>query len=420
VTKHVTPIAPEGQNRVFVARQPILRLNGQIFGYELLYRGAAADTGCKAPGDLASARVLTDTLLTLGLDTLTDGHIAFINITRELLFAGAAELLPQKTVVLELLEDIFIDRTVVDACRELAGRGYALALDDFEVGSPSEELMPHVKYVKVDVLATTPASRLKLAKRLLPLGITLIAEKVETEVDVSDARQAGYGLLQGYFFCRPMTIGGSTVSPERLSSLRLLAQLNRPDITIIELEEIVKRDVALSYRVLRSVNSAAFGVRQSIQSIRQALLMLGTSRIRQWASIWALAGVNAGGTTETMTLALIRARACEQIVTATAGAEVAAEYFLLGLCSLLDVMLCCPMAAALVELPLSVGMRNALLGTRNAERGMLDAVMGYERGDWDGAASAAVLAGIPFDLLPPAYEDALRWSRELTKIDLAA
>jgi EAL and modified HD-GYP domain-containing signal transduction protein len=408
------------RDQVYVARQPILFSNGHVFGYELLYRGAAGDTSCVAAGDVAGARVLTDAFLNLGLEYLTDGRVAFVNLTRELLLAGAGELLPKSAVVLEMREDIEVDAEVIEACRRLQAKGYILALDDFEPGSQAEALVPFAEFVKVDVLLTTSKQRLDAARRFLPLGVTLLAEKVETEADVVEAKQAGYRLFQGYFFCRPSTIAGPSVHAERLGYMRMLAALNRPDAGIFELEEIIKADVSLSYRVLRSINSAAFAVRQEIRSIRQALVMLGTERIRQWASIWALAGVHTGGSPETMNLAVIRARCCEQIVSATDGADAGAEHFLLGLCSMLDVMLAKPMAEIVRDLPLGDPIREALTGTPNRSRALLDAVAAYERGYWQGAAEASVRAGIDFDAIRPSYENALRWSHELTRAAKAA
>jgi EAL and modified HD-GYP domain-containing signal transduction protein len=408
------------RERVCVARQPILFPSGQVFEYELLYRANAADSACTASGDLAGARVLADALLNLGLENLTDGRAAFINLTRELLLAGAADLLPRSAAVLEIREDVPIDCDMVDACHQLHARNYALALDDFVPGSPAEILMPYVQYVKVDVLATTPRQRAALAQRLRPLGIKLVAEKVETEASAAEVRQAGYGLLQGYFFCRPATLTASSIPASKLSYMRILAALNTPGVGIAEVEDIIKRDPSLSYRVLRSINSAAFGVRQEIRSIRQALVMLGMGRIRQWASVWALAGVHAGGHSETMNLAVIRARCCEQIISAAVEPEVGAECFLLGLCSMLDVMLGRPMSDVVSALPLADEIRSALTGTPNTERALLEAVVAYERGDWTAAAEAAGRAEIEFDLLQPAYDDALAWCAELSRIAKSA
>jgi EAL and modified HD-GYP domain-containing signal transduction protein len=408
------------RDTVYVARQPILHASGQVFGYELLYRGTAIETSCLAPGDTASARVLTDAVLNLGLDTLTDNMPAFLNLNRNLLLAGTATLLSPGAVVFELLEDMPIDQEVIETCRRLRAMGYALALDDFAIQSDAEELLPYVKFVKVDVLRTTPGQRADLAKRLLPLGLRLIAEKVESSDIADEVRASGYNLLQGYYFCKPTTFGAKALPASSLAYLNLLAALNKPDLCAGELEDLIKQDVSLSHRVLRCINSAAFGLRQEIRSIRQALVLLGLGKIQRWASIWSLAGLNHGGVPETVTVALVRARSCELLGNALSGADTGSEFFLLGLCSLLDVMLGRSMHAALADLPLSAGIRSALLGQPNIARSVLDSVIAYERGQWDTANSTAQDAGLSSTLLPVAYADALRWARELSLSSQAA
>ncbi|HLB44936.1 MAG TPA: HDOD domain-containing protein [Candidatus Limnocylindrales bacterium] len=407
------------RDTICVARQPIVDQSGKVFGYELLYRGGTDDTTCTAAGDLAAARVFNDAVLNLGLDTLTAGHLAFVNLTRPLLVDDAATLLPPSATVLEVREDVPIDGAVLEACRRLHGLGYALALDDFTADSDAEALLPFAKFVKVDVLSTPIDAWARLARRLLSGGVRLIAEKAETADVVQTAGAAGYTLFQGYFFCKPRTFSAAAVPARRLAYLNLLAALSRPDLTVSQLENLVKHDVSLSYRVLRCINSAAFGLRQEIRSIRQALVMLGTDRIRKWASVWSLAGLNSG-TPETVTVALLRARCCELVGEALSGAEAGSEFFLLGLCSLLDAMLDRPMANALSDMPLPAPIRDALLGASNAARSVLDLVVAYERGAWDEAEGAATAAGLPAAALPAAYADGLRWARELSQTSLAA
>jgi EAL and modified HD-GYP domain-containing signal transduction protein len=407
------------RNAVYVARQPILDQSGKVFGYELLYRGAVNDTACTVAGDLAAARVLSDAVLALGLDTLTGGLNAFINLTKPLLVSDAGTLLPRATAVLELREDIEVDADVVEACARLHRLGYALALDDFVPTSGAAELLPYVKYVKMDVLATPASTLASLAARLTPKGIRLVAEKVETFDAVQEARAWGYTLFQGYFFCRPKTIGASALPGQRLAYLNLLSALNEPELTVTTLEDLIKHDVSLCYRVLRCINSAAFGLRHEIRSIRQALLFVGIDQIRKWASVWSLAGLNSGAP-EAVTVALVRARTCELLGAAGGNDTAASELFLLGLCSLFDVMLGRPMEEALHGLPLSPTVRNALLGQPTEARAVLDVVVAYERGKWAEAAAGAEAAGIPAPVMPAAYGDALRWARELSRTAMSA
>jgi EAL and modified HD-GYP domain-containing signal transduction protein len=399
---------------VCVARQPILDRAGRVYGYELLYRDGLHASTCPAGDNLASSRVFSDAVLSLGLEKLTGGKPAFVNFTRDLLLSGAARLVRNNTLVIEILETVNIDAEVIAACRALRGQGYSLALDDFVPGSDAEQLIPCVKYVKIDVLQTTPAERAKLAERFRSLGISLVAEKVETR-EMADAVLAnGYRFAQGYYYCRPTTFAAQALPARRLAHLSLFAALNRSDLTVDEVEDLVKHDVSLSYRILRSINSAAYSLRREIESIRQALVLLGVDQIRKWAAVWTLAGLNEGGTPETVTVALLRARSCEVLGILLANKERGELFFLLGLCSLLDAIVGRPMTDLLKEMPLPVGTKDALLGQANQERSVLDAVIAYENGLWDEAASAIGPLGLKEAALPDAYADALKWARGLS------
>jgi EAL and modified HD-GYP domain-containing signal transduction protein len=231
-------------------------------------------------------------------------------------------------------------------------------------------------------------------------------------------RSLGCHYFQGYYFCRPTTLNGGAPAASRLASARLLVALNKPNVSVIDVEDLIKHDASLTYRVLRCINSAAFAIRCEIKSIRQALVLLGLDQVRKWASVWALAGLNGGATAELVRMAVVRARACELLATRLVGAEDASEYFLLGLCSLLEAMLGQPMTSLVTELPLSANVRCALLGEANNEaRQLLDAVTAHERGHWDESCALAASLSLPGDAVPAAYADALTWSRELSRSD---
>ena len=415
-----TQIPLDPRQTTYIARQPILDWSRRVVGYELLYRGGANDTTCQANYDVASARVVNDALLSFDIETLTGGRPAFFNVTRELLLSEAVTLLPVETTVIELHEDVAAGPEVIDACRRLHGMKYAIALDDFTEGGGADELLPFVRFVKVDVLSTEPAAWKALAQRLRPRGVVLVAEKVETAKMAEETRAAGYSLFQGYYFCKPATRGMASIPGRRLAYLNLFSALNKPNLSMIELEDLVKHDVSLSHRVLRSVNAAAFAQQREVQSIRHALLLLGTDHIRKWCSVWALSGVNGSGAFETVVVTLLRARCCELAGAALSGSEDGGEYFLLGLCSLLDVLLGVPMAEAIDKIPLQKSIKDALLGEANPARRVLDTVVAYERGEWNVADEGARALGMSTDVLPAAYADALRWAREFLPASAAA
>lgn len=402
-----------GDELRFVARQPILDAHGKLFAYELLYRNTAEASECTLDEDRASANVLTDGLLAFGLKTLANGHPLFINLTRHWLIEDVALLLPMPYVVLELTERIAADDETIAACRRLRAAGYALALDDFEEGSPAEAFVPYASYVKIDVLTTPQQQAAAQARRFRQRGIRPLAEKVETRAAADWAASVGYELFQGHYFARPTTFTTRVLPPQRAAYLDLLGAINAPDITIDALEMLVKRDPALSHRVLRCLQSASWGLRRDVASIREALILLGIEPVRRWASVWALAGLSSGKPGEVVNMALIRARMCEQIAVDRWGQPEGGAHYLLGLCSLLDVLLDQSIAVAIEDLPLQPAIRAALHGTPGPARSLLDSVIAYEQGDWPRALDAASTAGIDMVSIADAYGDALAWAQSL-------
>jgi c-di-GMP-related signal transduction protein len=415
VRQPIMSLNVDAREAVFVARQPILDATGKVFGYELLYRSSATSSPETDRREEAGARGLTDAVLTLGLDRLAEGRPAFLNFTRALLIDQAATLLPAAMVVVQLRRGILVDDDVVTACQRLHEKGYKLALD-FVSDPEAERLLSYMKYVKIDVQSISIAAQTALVKRFAAGEIRPIAEKVETVEAFHAARQSGFGLFQGYYFCKPVTCKAAALPARRLAYLQLLSALGQPAVGVREIEELVKHDVSLSLRVLRCVNSAASGLRTDVTSIKQALIMIGLEPIRKWATVWALAGLNTGGTSELVTVSLLRARCCEMLGQQLPGRSGDSELFLLGLCSLLDAIVDRPLAEAIADLPLGPEVKGALLGEDNPARAILDIVIAYEAGQWDEATEKAGALGLPDDAPSKIYAQALDWARELSRM----
>jgi EAL and modified HD-GYP domain-containing signal transduction protein len=396
-----------------VARHPILDRDRKVFGYDLSFQalpGAGPET---APADYATAHVISDGVLAIGLDTLVDGKKAFVNVGRNLLLEGIPAVLPPSKVVIELSADVEADAEVVAACRQLREQGYAISVDDFVLNEWTADLMSFASFLKVDLTAPVdPELRARLDTDRGAHAVSLVATKVETFDTFERASRDGYRYFQGFFFGRPLLLQGRGVPGQKLASMRLLQALNDPDLSVHQLEALIKHDAALSYRILRTVNSAAFARQTTVSSMREALLLLGRDTVRRWASLWALAGLGEGAHSELMTLSIVRARCCE-VLASSRGEEAAAEGFLVGMCSLLDAILQRPMEAVLADLPLADETRKALMGEDNATRRLLDCAVAYERGDWAQCTALAERASIKLSALPIAFADALRWSREL-------
>jgi EAL and modified HD-GYP domain-containing signal transduction protein len=402
-------------NRALVARQGVFDQARRIVGYELLTNAAGTETGPSA--DRSAARLISDAVVAVGLDELTGSRRAFVPVSRRLLLEGLPAVLPPSRMVLQLGAGIEADRDVLAACDTLRDAGFTIAIDDFILTPWTAALVPYASFVKMNVADIDAEVRTRLLTDQAAGGPALIVKDTDSMAVFEAMVAVGCRYFQGEFLGKPVVSSGRTVHAHQLTYLRLLQALNNPNRSLDDLEDLVKHDAALCFRILRTVNSAGFGLRGTVTSIREALLLLGRDTVRRWASLWGLAGLNERAHTELVLIATVRARFCEVIAETLRDEEIGPQAFLAGLCSLLDAILERPMADVLAGLPVSSELKGALLGTDpgSALRKLLDCAAAYERGHWQRALDAAASLGIDHARLPLAYEDALHWSRELDR-----
>jgi c-di-GMP-related signal transduction protein len=397
--------------QAFIARQPIFDRHQRVYAYELLFR-SGPENACTCPDlDRASAKVLMDSLLVFGLGNLVGRARAFINTTRPLLVDEHIGVLPSDVAVVELLETVEPDAAVVAACRKFKRAGYLIALDDFSDSVAMRPLTDLADLIKVDMLATDAEKRRALAARFTPQGVRLVAEKVENQDAFREAREQGYAFFQGYFFARPAILTRRTVPEFKLNYLRVLREVLRPEVDFRRLEVSIRRDVTLSYKLLRYVNSVFFGMRSPVTSILGALQLIGEREVKKWASLIVLASMSSDKPAELVVEAAIRARLCESLAALGGVGPRAEELFLMGMFSVIDAILDQPLDVALQEIPLCDETKAALLGQPGAPRDLFDCSLAYHQGDWGDFLTLAGRLGIPEEAVPEHYQKALAWAQ---------
>ena len=281
--------------------------------------------------------------------------------------------------------------------------GYQIALDDFVLRESHRGLLDYADYVKVDVLALTDEELHEQVVILKEYPVRLLAEKVEDRKVYDQCLVLGFEYFQGYFFCKPQILEGVSLSSNRMAIVLLLAKLQDPSIELHDLEDLVKNDVALSVKLLRYVNSASVGLPRSVDSISQAIGLIGTERMRQWASLLVLAQTGEKPS-ELMRVALIRARMCESLCPLHRVSS--SQGFTVGLFSILDAYFDCEMKQLLVDLPLASEVLDALLKREGVLGEILEAILAYERGEWDQLAIRKVEPHI----LKSVYWESIEWA----------
>jgi EAL and modified HD-GYP domain-containing signal transduction protein len=394
----------------FIARQPIFDRKLRVFGYELLFRSGLDNFFDQSDGDRATTRVIADSLFLFGMEAITGGAMAFINFTRQLLVDGYGPLLPRGRCVIEIVDRIKPDDKVIEACKELLRLGYTLAFPDYVLGDSYRALAGLAGIVEVDFKAADPDARRKIAAAVD--GRTpLLAQKLETREDFEQARDLGYSYFQGYFFNRPVIVSRKDVPGFKLHHLRVLQELSRPEVDFDRLETLVKTEANLSYKLLRYINSASIGLRNKVNSIRQALILLGAIELRRWAALITLTDIGQDKPLELLVNSIVRARFCEKIASPANMPDRSSDLFLMGLFSLLDAIFGRPLAELLDDLPITDDIKEALLGGDNKLTWVYELVEAYEHGAWASAEAMAGRLGIDASRLPAIYMEAVNWSR---------
>jgi len=394
----------------YVARQPILNADESILGYELLFRDGVVDYFSNPDSDAASRSTLDASLL-LGLDVLCDGRLAFINCTRDLLLNDYITLLPPDRVVVEILETVSADEPVIAACHRLKKAGYRIALDDFVPGDPREPLCRLADVIKIDVRRSSPAES---ASILQPSSerCRLLAEKVETREEFLATRKAGFTYFQGYFFRRPELMRARAIPANRMNYLRLLKAVSRAELDPRELENAIKGEASLCYRLLRYLNSPLFGFPAEIRSVRHALVMLGEREVRRWIRLATTLVVGQSRSSDLVLAALVRARFCELLAPSLQPGD--PDLFLVGLLSLMDAILGIPMALVLAGISLAPETTAVLLGRNSPHSPIYELMLAQENGQWEKVAQLSGRLHLRGSFIAECHWKAMQWARQMT------
>lgn len=408
--------APE----VFVARQPIYDRHLGVFAYELLFRDGEGNralisqgNGSHAlvsDGEAATIRVLGSVLTEIGLEEIVGDNPASVNVTRRFLLDAGIPPLPAERMILEVLEDVEVDDLLVEAVRRFKSKGYTLALDDFTWRESLRPLVELADIVKIDVAALDDAGLEEQLRLLLPFGKKLVAEKVETYERFETCKALGFDYFQGDFFCKPKVLRQKAIPSNRLAQLKLIAALNSEETEFDEVERIISRDVGLSFKLLRYINSAFFSLPQKVGSIRQAMVLLGLHAIRRWSTLLVMAGID-DKPHELIVTALIRARMCELLTPGHVQRE-HEESFTVGMFSVVEALMDAPIDRVLASLPLAEELKLAIAKQEGPKGKILAAVLAFEAGDFARLLEVAPRVGIS---VQDAYNQAVAWASEAAR-----
>ncbi len=396
-----------------VARQPILNRKQITIGYELLFRERPKDTTFVKGmnGTKATVNVI-NSLLSIGLVNITGYKKCFINFPRELLLEKYFQLLPKEILVIEILEDIFVDEKVIEVCQRAKKKGFVFALDDFFLRDEIKPLIEIADIIKIDL--KTPPSK-KVIRCLKEKKKVLLAEKVETLEEFNGYLQMGFDYFQGFFFSQPQVISVKDIPPYKINLLRLMKKLQK-DTKMERIAEIISQDLSLSIKLLKYINSAFFALRFRVSSVHRAAAILGELELKKWLMLVLISEIGVDRPSELIVQSTLRAKFCEFIAQRLRGKTLGYEAFTVGMFSLINVILQRPMEEVLEEIGLADEIKKALIEKSGLLYEILEIVTSYERLDLNRLVRLLEKIKIPFIEIENLYIKALLWTNKLFNI----
>lgn len=399
--------------KVYTARQAILNRKEHVVAYELLYRGGPENFFPQIDPHRATSKLIMRTHLNQGLALITDNKPALINFPEESILNGLPLILPPKQVMIEILETVSPSDEVYQACKTLYRQGYHLALDDFVYKPEWSRFFKLIKLIKFDIQATALSELEPLVKKLKTRkNLKILAEKVETKDEFLQAKNLGFHFFQGYYFCRPEMSENNEIDSNQPIMLSLMQECLKIPLNINRITSYFERDVALSFKLFKFINSGVLPLTQEITSIKNALIYLGETQTKKLILLLTTGILAENKPKELTRLAIVRARFCELIAEKTIP-QLTESSFLVGLFSLLDAMLDAPLEQIVNDLPLAPEVVTALTGDKPSQlKYILSTVTYYEQGSWYNTKRNAEMVNVDYEKLTDYYQNALVWANK--------
>lgn len=364
---------------ILLARQPIYNTNKKVIAYELLFRENTDIPSIGVfDGNRATSRVLLSLFTESDITTITHGLPAFINFTAELI--NNPPFFDPKSMIIEVLEDICITDEIISSLKALKQKGFTLALDDFVMDEKYRPILEIVDIIKLELPAMDDATLEKTIQTLKPYNVKILAEKIETPELFNRCRDLGCDMFQGYFLAKPEIIKGRKIAASKLSVLSLISEIQLPDIDMNDLTRIISRDPALSFKLLKLINSAAFKRSNTIDSIHRAVTLLGLNKIKSWASLLALSKLDDKPESLHYT-ALVRALMCEKLAEYI-QVDLKNRFYTVGLLSCLDAFFDQEITEIIKHISLDTAITDALLSYKGLAGLALHTTLNFEKSQW--------------------------------------
>ncbi len=387
----------------FVVRKPIFDRHLAVYGYELIYSSGPKDNNHDQNSGQVDTSLVASSFMNIGIESITRNKRAFIHFNKQLLTQGAALLLPAPVLSVIVDEKVLSDEAALNSCKDLKKQGYQIIVNSSGLNNQNLETFELSSIYKVNYNQVRSHYELDLPVLQRRKKVKVLIDSINNENEFIKAKELGCDYFEGQFYREPQNSSNGEIPAVKVHHLFLLREIFRTEIDFERLEKLIKQDVALSYKLLKYINSIEFNILFEISSIRQALTLLGQKNLIRWSSLVALRGASQDQPDELIATVLTRARFCEEIARQSGKRSIGDDLFLAGLFSLLDIFMGQPMESILEELPLNNSVKQLLLGTDNELSDPFNLVLAYENSDWSNVIRLGQQLGLSKNVILRSY-----------------
>ncbi|MBB6622780.1 EAL and HDOD domain-containing protein [Clostridium gasigenes] len=402
--------------KIFLARQAIYNKNTKIVAYEILYRNSLKNTFDKNQKQEEATYKVMQNISSFGLNILTKNKLAFINFPEEVINSNMATLLPPDKVIIEVLETVEPTKEIIANLKFLRHKGYTIALDDISTYKQVEGFLGVIDIVKIDYKLSNKAERINIIKKLKNKNIKMLAEKIETENEMIEAKILGFDYFQGYYFSKPTVMESEDIAAKNRTIFYVIIELMKEDYDINRMENLIKSDIGLTYKFIKFINSAYFSFIQEVSSIKNAVMLIGANELRKWLCIISISEMNSNIGEEHANNIIIRARMCE-LISENKGYNDKDLAFMVGLFSDIHMLMDKSLIDVVEELPIGKEGKAALLGEDNIYSDILNLVIAYENMDEEKIQIISSKTKVNIDKLGEIYLASIEWGSKLLNIN---
>ena len=403
----------------YVARQPILNINEETIGFELLFRDSLKNSFPHIDPNEATSKIIAQNQLTIGLEQICQNKLAFINFHELSLLNKIPMFLNKETTIIEVLEDVTVSSELIDVCKELYEQGYKLALDDHDFNDKWAELYPYTYIIKVDIsqLTTLQITKFSRAVSSSHPHIILLGERVETAKQLDMLKNLGFTLFQGFYYAQPEMLEQGELSTNKIKLLKLISLMATKEVTFEQVADIIDKEASISFALLRYISSSAFSGAKDVTTVKHAVTYLGLEEIKKFVALITLANLGVHSNPELHNTAILRGKFCELLEELDSKYKPTPRAYLTGLLSLISPILNIPIETIVPKLPIDNAMKEALLQRQGALGRYIIICEAYETGNWELIVNTASKMGLDKDDIGEAYHEALIWQNNYLQKD---